>query len=138
MKVLINEIPEQGMSIKGEFDPGMLKLQTKQIHFLTLLHVECFTTKTTEDLFVKCNLSAKIKEICSRCLEEFEMELAKKVELYYQLRGELAIELDDSIRNEIIIDYPIKMLCKQDCKGLCQRCGKNLNKGSCSCEVKNE
>lgn len=134
MKVLINEIPPEGLNIEGKVDPAKLGLHTKQINFSSHVHVKCFLTKTKNDLFAKCNLTAEVKETCSLCLTEFNMKLQKAVDLHYPLQGELSIELDDGIKDEIIIDYPIRILCKQDCKGLCRQCGKNLNEGPCGCK----
>ena len=44
------------------------------------------------------------------------------------------LDLDALINEEIQLFLPIKMLCKEDCKGLCQGCGKNLNYEKCECE----
>ena len=38
------------------------------------------------------------------------------------------------IHNEILVNLPMKVLCSDDCKGICNRCGANLNKGSCKCD----
>ena len=46
------------------------------------------------------------------------------------------IDLEDVILYEIKLSIPMKVLCKEDCKGLCPVCGQNLNKGSCSCVTK--
>lgn len=44
------------------------------------------------------------------------------------------LELDDIVISDILLSLPQKNLCKDDCKGLCQICGKNLNEGECSCD----
>lgn len=44
------------------------------------------------------------------------------------------LEVESLLRDDIFLEFPAKLLCKQDCKGLCQRCGKNLNDGECSCD----
>ena len=44
------------------------------------------------------------------------------------------LDLDFVIREDILLEFPSKILCKSDCKGICQRCGKNLNLGACNCE----
>ncbi len=44
------------------------------------------------------------------------------------------LDLDSVIREDILLEFPSVILCKSDCKGICQRCGKNLNLGDCSCE----
>lgn len=44
------------------------------------------------------------------------------------------LELDEIVISDILLSLPQKNLCKDDCKGLCQTCGKNLNEGDCSCD----
>lgn len=49
---------------------------------------------------------------------------------------DLKLDLDELIFTEIVISLPMKHLCREECKGLCSICGKNLNEGSCQCETK--
>lgn len=44
------------------------------------------------------------------------------------------LDLDELLREDILLDLPSKFLCSPDCKGLCPRCGKNLNEGPCGCD----
>ena len=44
-----------------------------------------------------------------------------------------SLDLDDLIMNDILLELPTKLLCRDDCMGLCPECGKNLNDGTCSC-----
>jgi uncharacterized protein len=44
------------------------------------------------------------------------------------------LNVDELVNNEILLNWPLKILCKQDCKGLCKVCGKNLNDGDCGCD----
>jgi len=44
------------------------------------------------------------------------------------------LDVDRLVYLEALIGWPSKVLCKEDCKGICSRCGKNLNTGSCDCE----
>ena len=44
------------------------------------------------------------------------------------------LDVDKLIYNEILIGWPMKILCREDCKGICNMCGQNLNKGTCDCE----
>jgi uncharacterized protein len=53
-------------------------------------------------------------------------------DLQYALKGD-TIELDKMLSDNFILNLPIRFLCKEQCKGLCQRCGKNLNEGGCDC-----
>jgi uncharacterized protein len=44
--------------------------------------------------------------------------------------------MDEQLYLQLEMEFPLRFLCKEDCKGLCQRCGKNLNEGECGCETK--
>jgi uncharacterized protein len=45
------------------------------------------------------------------------------------------IDLHEMVRQEVELELPVKVICKDDCKGLCPQCGENLNEGSCGCNV---
>jgi len=61
-----------------------------------------------------------------------EVELVKE-DLEFQFYEGDRFDLGDVIRELIVLDEPMKHLCSEDCKGLCQHCGKNLNEGPCGC-----
>ena len=44
--------------------------------------------------------------------------------------------LDDAVREELLIDFPRKLLCSEDCEGLCPKCGKPKKEGDCGCVTK--
>lgn len=97
-----------------------------------------------EDIAVKFNVSVKVLFKCDRCLEDVEYELQsdfsksfKRNEAKEGNEGEV-IDLTDYINESIILELPTKILCKEDCKGLCQNCGVNLNKESCKCKREND
>ena len=86
---------------------------------------------------------------CDRCLEEVAVEIPYHIEkkLDMKLTEEERInDLDESsyltgmdldvdrlVYLEVLMGWPLKILCKEDCKGICSRCGKNLNEGPCGC-----
>lgn len=87
---------------------------------------------------------------CSRCLEELEypMDISISKEIDFKLRqeeraeeldqanyiNEYDLDVDILIKGEIIIDFPMKLLCSDECKGICMHCGTNLNEDSCDCD----
>ena len=83
---------------------------------------------------------------CDRCSTDFtrEMDMLFEHKLAQTLvddgnddyieTPDFKLELDDIVISDILLSLPQKNLCKDDCKGLCQICGKNLNEGDCSCE----
>ncbi|MBU3840581.1 MAG: DUF177 domain-containing protein [Candidatus Ruminococcus intestinipullorum] len=99
-------------------------------------------------VYARANLCMEIP--CDRCLEpvhqNFELDFTKRVDLSVS-DAELTEELDESnfingyhldvdkmLYNEILIGWPTKVLCSEDCKGICNVCGQNLNMGTCDCE----
>ncbi|MEG1993943.1 MAG: YceD family protein, partial [Oscillospiraceae bacterium] len=88
----------------------------------------------------------EIDSVCSRCLEQIHEEQNKRfshtlvTELNQEDNDEYVVldgyELDvtELVFTDIVLELPIKMLCSADCKGICQGCGKNLNKEKCVCE----
>ena len=52
----------------------------------------------------------------------------------YIVIDDASLNLDEFVREEILLFLPNKILCKENCKGLCPKCGKNLNDGKCDCK----
>jgi uncharacterized protein len=62
---------------------------------------------------------------------EFDNTLATVIHLD---AGKPILNLDELIRQQLVMDLPIQILCDPDCRGLCPQCGANLNRGDCGCE----
>ena len=89
-------------------------------------------------------VTAEMTCICDRCGEEFDSEKVTELSVtiveedpednpeLYILDGD-EIDLDEIASTCFILDMETKFLCREDCKGLCARCGKNLNLGPCGC-----
>ena len=89
-----------------------------------------------------------IHGICDRCASAFDrqMEIPIQVVLVTELANEEnedewvfplegdSADLEDIVRTVFVLNMDSKLLCKEDCKGLCCRCGTNLNEGPCSCQ----
>lgn len=86
------------------------------------------------------------KRPCDRCTADTTMRLPMEFthNLVVTLSGEdnddyietpnYQLDLDELLRADIILNLPVKYLCKEECKGLCAQCGKDLNQGDCSCD----
>lgn len=134
MKIEIRQIPPEGLAFREEINPKDLDLDTETASFKLPVIVEAFAQRISNTVSIRLNISGAMSEVCSRCLNGFNIEINKKLDLNFSLdKIEKFIELDPDIREEIMVDYPMKPLCKSDCKGLCPKCGKNLNEGGCSC-----
>ena len=135
MKIDINNIPAQGkLTIEEEIDASSLDLETDLVRFIKPLKVKADVSKITNTVTVDLILNTSMQTNCSRCLNEIEIDFKKNLKLHYPVsKLKPVIDLVQDIREEIMIDYPVRPLCNPDCKGLCPKCGKNLNEGGCSC-----
>ena len=99
-------------------------------------------------LMMEGELTTTIHGTCDRCASPFDREIRFPInavlvteladeenedEWVFPLEGDSA-DLDDIVRTVFVLNLDSKLLCKEDCKGLCHRCGKNLNDGPCTCQ----
>lgn len=100
-------------------------------------------------LMMSGSISTCIHGICDRCASPFDREVSfpldgvvlvtemaneeNEDEWVFPLEGDSA-DLDDIVRTVFVLNFSSKLLCREDCKGLCSRCGKNLNEGPCNCQ----
>ena len=111
--------------------------------------LNCRMDKAIHQIILDCDLEVKAALTCDRCAGEFENLIKTKFELVY-LFNEPEEDNDDSnvkflsheddklVLDGDVVEYanlslPMKVLCREDCKGLCYKCGKNLNEGPCNC-----
>lgn len=134
MKINIAQIPPEGFTLKGSVSAKELELDSEVARSQKPIQIKAEVNKIADIVSIDLDLNAPIIFTCSRCLEEFEVILEKNLMLNYKLdKTQHEIDLDSDIRQDIILEYPIRPLCKDDCKGLCLKCGENLNKRTCNC-----
>jgi uncharacterized protein len=107
------------------------------------------TVRNTADVLVMTGrLSTCLHGVCDRCASDFtkEVEMAIDVVLVRELADEDhedegvfpliddSADLEEIVRTVFVLNMDSKLLCDPDCKGLCCRCGKNLNNGPCDCQ----
>jgi len=93
-------------------------------------------TKSEEKtILVEGELVAELKLTCGRCLEAVDYELLTDFDAEVSKgEGESTVDISAQVDEQIILEIPQKVLCSEDCKGLCPSCGANLNYEGCSCE----
>jgi uncharacterized protein len=135
MKIYVDKIPEGGLELSEKIEPASLLLDEQTVvNFIKPIDVKANVTKTGAEIFVDVLLESSVEYTCAKCLSKFEGVFKKKFNIVLEVRPAEIVELDDEIRQEIILEYPIKIICKPECKGLCLNCGQNLNIGECDCK----
>ena len=112
---------------------------------LTITHVK------NRSLEIRGSLDLHLQIPCDRCLEPVDVhiqtEIAKDVDMNQSERDRIEdldeqpyisghnLDVDVLVCDELIVNMPMKVLCREDCREICNRCGANLNHGTCDCDV---
>lgn len=161
MRLKISDILLQGLDLRAETasDPWFLEIvqeaygsyfppknqATLALHFL----------KTCDNVGVTGKAEVDIEADCARCLEPCPRHLSIPIELFLAPQVEKSadpkevglteedlnfafyqgdsIDVGEFVHEYLVLALPIRFLCKEDCRGICPRCGKNLNEGNCRC-----
>lgn len=136
MKIKISEIPKEGLYTHTIYDPQELDLESSDISFLEPIDIRAEIMLVQDQLLVNVKVATKLSLICVRCLSKYELSFTKKYFFQYNVRNLTVIDIQDDLRQELILDYPLKPLCQQDCQGICPKCGVNKNIEDCKCNKK--
>ena len=122
---------------------GCFQVSRKESCHIKVEHVNESGTK----LVITGQADVTLNIPCDRCLKEVEVPFSLDFEKHVNLEAEddkesdetnyidgYNLDVDKLLYNEILIGWPMKVLCSEDCKGICSVCGQNLNEGSCDCE----
>ena len=119
-------------------------------HFEKPISADVVLNKTNHVYYIKMKVAGEARFLCDRCLEDVELEIEDEFQAIYNdhksdrqaqsgdteirfldIRKENQIVLDKDIVDTLELAIPHKVLCDEDCKGLCAQCGANLNEGLC-------
>jgi len=114
--------------------------------------VTLYAGRVGQGVLVKGRIDAPIAAECARCLKEIGLSASVPFTVLYTDRSGLGanaarekleegeqyfngpiIELDDGLRDELVLSLPMVARCSEECKGLCLDCGADLNDGPCGC-----
>jgi uncharacterized protein len=162
MFIEIRELELHPVDFQKEFSPGVIDFGA-DLHQLTSLSgtgraqlVEEHHGKhqVIKDIRLNGRVATSIELACARCLEPVVQNVDRTFDLLYRPLGSDAgkeemsvtavdaeigyyqgngLELEDALREQVILALPLRALCREDCKGLCPQCGTNLNTEQCSC-----
>jgi len=115
---------------------------------------DCRLLRTRQGVLTGCKLETEVELTCNRCLERyrqkltvgFEEEFLQTVDVTtgiglpapedpgaFTIDSQHILDISEAVRQYTVMALPLKPLCRESCKGLCQACGKNLNEGDCGC-----
>lgn len=148
MKIVIADIPDEGLELDIEERVNVedVALSGPVISQLSLNKVE-------REIIITGRLKAEMELQCSRCLKDFTQRLDINVNVVYHPAEDVAgekhalkddeldmgfyqgeeLDLQELLKEQILLNKQMKPLCGEHCKGICPKCGKDLNTGQCNC-----
>jgi uncharacterized protein len=167
MLIVIKELELHPIEFREELGPGVIDFGADLRQQSTLrtegradlVEERHGKHEVVRDIRLKGRLETALEVACARCLDPVVVPVKRSFDLLYRPLGtdagheELSITdaeaeigyyqgdgvlLEDTLREQVLLAVPLKTICRDDCKGLCPQCGKNLNEGACSCEDEEE
>ncbi len=158
LRVRVNDIPQEGLSLAGDIQPDALSLAPGDARFHGAIAFTARISRFGKDLSVRGVLTGTPVRQCVRCLKDYEAMLSLPFAATYRpderaggapggavrfegheeddevyLHGGDWLELAEMLREQIILATPMQPLCKTDCLGLCPICGIDLSERRCDC-----
>ena len=154
MRIEVDKLEEHGGKFVHVYQVNDLPLDDAEVRLVEPGEVSGRVRRAGKEFELRGRLHAKLEAVCGRCLKPVELPISTEfterfvravswaAEEQHELREEdlniaifdgEAIELDDLVREELLLAVPVNVLCSQDCKGLCPICGVDRNLNDCQC-----
>jgi uncharacterized protein len=154
MRIELENLDRGGGAFSREYGPADLTFDDQELSLVEPVSVAGRIRRRNDEVELQGKLVTRVAVACGRCLksvefpiavefaERFTSAVAWKDEEQHELQQEdlnlavfdgEAIELDDLVKEEILLAMPGHVLCDEKCKGLCPTCGLDLNLKTCNC-----
>lgn len=156
MIISLVRLPPDGLLFEHQYESVELDLRDQEFEVEIAPLVSGRVDRTGVDVRVRGHLNAELKVLCDRCLGDVSLEVDRPFDLFYTpsaVEGSSAgekelqlqdldfsffegeeIDLDELVREQLALSLPVRVLCREDCRGLCSQCGAELNRETCDCK----
>jgi uncharacterized protein len=156
MRIEVENLKERAEPFSHSYAPGEVELGDEGARLVAPAEVGGDASRRGEEVRLRGSIKTEVELLCDRCLApsraplevEFDARFipqsaaareSDNVELLAEDLGLAAyegdsVDVDELVREQILLALPSRNLCREDCKGLCPKCGADLNAGDCSCE----
>ncbi len=141
IKIFTNKLNILGIKLEGSLVVNDLVTDEIKDRLVSDLDYDLRVSLLSEGVLVSGYADLTLREECSKCLNHFEMDVVnEKINIFLENPIPEVIDITGKILEEIMIKIPAYPICDEDCEGICQGCGVNLNEEYCECsnEVSDE
>ncbi len=134
IKISVREVFTKGLDIDQTIPKEGIGLSSEEIDLRSPLHITAHLERVNQVISADAHVEVDFGSMCARCLEDLHHKQSFDYHFDFALEpGIEYVDLGEEIRQELIMANPARMLCKEDCKGICPKCGVNLNIEKCKC-----
>ena len=134
MKIIVRDIKSQGLELTENLDAVTIGLSEEDVKCLSPLKIKATVERVNNTILARTEVRGTYSFYCSRCLQPVQDDRCQVFDFDYPIENGLeSIDLGEDIRQEMLLAFPTKILCKHDCRGICSGCGVDLNKEACVC-----
>ena len=154
MELKLHEIEEGQSRLSLEVPPGSVGIEGKDAELTGPLHLELSLDRRGDEIWIRGTIHSIALQQCSRCLVDFSQILELEFEVFcaklpssrtmspkaldeedggVHFHDGHVLSIDSEIREAVLLGLPMRPLCRENCAGLCPRCGEDLNQGACRC-----
>ena len=156
MFIEIEDLKQESLHVQHVFPIGEIRFSHEDAGLTEPVAVNFLLTHQDRDLRVDGTVETNIRFRCSRCTKEFSKSFVASFDLTYLPQPELsnegaeielkyeemvlayydgiALDVNVMILEQIELAMPMNFVCREDCRGLCYKCGADLNEGTCLCK----
>ncbi len=155
MIIDIQKLPREGRAISRDFEFTAQELVEESAVFLEAVHADLEVKKAGEDVLIKGRITSRVSFVCSRCLAPFEFPIDSCFDLVFfpqemdEIKDQLEdedldmlfysgghIDVNEVVREQLNLTFPLKPICSERCQGICPVCGKVVRRGKCACLIR--
>ena len=136
MKIRVKDILDAGLHVQRTLSPEEIALTEADCRFRSPLAVQAHVQKAVDEVIADVKVDGIYEYECARCLDPVSFSRHDVFEIYFDITPQTEfVDLGEEIRQELLLVLTFIPLCRDDCKGICTRCGLNLNKEKCKCKA---
>lgn len=157
MRIELDKLEGNSSTFAHVYEPGELVLDEEHARLTQPPEVRGRLSREGREIDLRGRISARAEVDCDRCLKAIEMPVETNFDVKYvssddykaaetaeleeedlsiSVYQDEAIDVDDLVREQVLLALPTRALCGEECKGLCPVCGANMNMQPCECEAK--
>ena len=136
IRIETTQIGEEGYAVSGEEPGELLDLDRDPVARSDgPIRYELTVERAGQELIVRGRIEAPLRLQCSRCAHFFSTtaRVSSFLRAYESAEHPEFLDVSDDVREDLLLEIPGFPLCQAGCKGLCARCGQDLNEGTCGC-----